>query len=358
MIEQIDFSKMTFLDRVAVAAREPVYSAALAWALGEESPLHLEKRIRILERLAEERFQIPTKITAQTEWKNIDLLFTVGVEPKPVCIAIENKIKAGESEEQLERYDKSLNDCAKTKEVRKIFLTLSGEQPSSGDGWKAVPYSKLRDALCEQCRDEEDPYLIDLCKSLSKLCAVADRVRTDEALAAYVFRDDDKGKVPPDLAGVVESMKLRKVVQRIWMNEVLNVLNDIGAIRPPWQTVLSESHGEAILDILAALPDAAEVAVGFQLQRRTLKLFCRPEPYPKKVTEEQSKRVDRVLEMLRNKFNIPHERRPTQSRGRGFRSFSYLAMPEGRNPESWAEKLNAHLEVLYSHFPDAKEVPK
>jgi len=101
-------------------------------------------------------------ISATTERKKIDLLLSVRREAGQVHVAIENKIKAAEEEQQLATHDQRLRQLSG--EVKKVFLTLTGELPRSGTGWKAVSYSALRDALSAQPASGSQP-LDDLCDS-------------------------------------------------------------------------------------------------------------------------------------------------------------------------------------------------
>lgn len=67
MCEMADFSTRTFLERVSLAAREPVYSAAFAWVLDDRSPLSLPERLAILEQISGTDLAGAKSINATTE---------------------------------------------------------------------------------------------------------------------------------------------------------------------------------------------------------------------------------------------------------------------------------------------------
>jgi hypothetical protein len=67
MQQRADFSKVTFLEHVSLAAREPVYSAAFAWALGDRSPLPLQQRLAVVAALSDADTTGGRSIGATTE---------------------------------------------------------------------------------------------------------------------------------------------------------------------------------------------------------------------------------------------------------------------------------------------------
>jgi hypothetical protein len=347
---QNDFSARTFLERVSLASREPVYSAALAWALEDLSPLPLWERLAVLEQLTGVTFDGAKSISATTEWNRIDVLLTVRWDTFEAHIAIENKIKASEGERQLGRYDDTLGVLQGS--VHKIFLTLAGEAPRSGQGWKAVSYAALHEAIARQ-PGANDPYVSDMCRALARLATTATSARNNDALAATVFGDQPAPE-PSRVSAYVSEMRLGKVVQRIWMAELASRLD----VPAPWQIWIDESHGQALLNVQAALKDTPGYLVGTQLQGRTLKVFCHPYPPPSQASSEQHRQVESVLTRVRLGLNLGAAARASKGPSRGFRSFSVAKLPEGRCIDDWAEACSPLVDRMITAFPDVQAVPQ
>jgi PD-(D/E)XK nuclease superfamily len=348
MSQRADFNKTTFLERVSLAAKEPVYSAAFAWAIDDRSPLPLGQRLTIVAEVFGADTTGGRSISATTEKNKIDLLLSVKGDAGEVHVAIENKIKAAEGELQLAAYDQSLGQLSG--EVKKVFLTLTGESPRYGIGWKPVSYSVLRDALCAQPASGS-PSMDDLRDALTRLVAVADEARVNPRLAAVAFKDEEAGAandVPSyDINSYVEEMRLKMVVQRIWMTELRARLS----IVPPWKITIGESHGQALMDVEAALQEPPGYAVGVQLQRCTIKAFCKPHPYREKASEDQHQMVEIILPIIRSALSLSDDLKASRSRARGFRSYPVAILPRGRNLNQCIGTLEPLLKRLYSGLP-------
>jgi hypothetical protein len=338
----LDFAARTFLERVSLAAREPVYSAALAWMLDEGSPLTLQQRLAVLAAISGSRAE-GTRMSAETEWNDLDVLVTVEGPFGHRYVAIENKIKATEGHEQLAVYDAQLATLSGP--VTKVFLTLTGEPPRSGSEWKPVPYGALVGAL--RSLRATNHYVGDLCDALGRLVLVSEAAQAnDGGLASFAFDDPDV----PELTSVhdfVDDMRLQKVVQRVWMTALAREL----ALAPPWQMAIAETHGQALFNAEARLRAPLGFVVGLQLQGRTLKVFCAPSPYPSKATLEQHETVAVILERLRARFSLGPKTQPSPRRTRGFRSFTVVRLPEGRVRSDWLAALRPHVDTLVSAFP-------
>jgi hypothetical protein len=335
----IDFRQRTFLEWVSRAASEQVYSAAFAWLLSEQSDLSLAQRLDVVAKLTYADTSKGRSIAVRTEWKDIDLLLTIDLPAGPLVVAIENKIKAAEGEGQLGHYDRHLQN----QRVKKLFLTLNGEQPSSGAEWRAISYSEFLDAIRAQRAASE--YVADLCSAMARLIAVAETAGLDGGeLASKAFRD--RGAPHSAIASYMEDLRLNMVVQRIWFSKLRSAIN----VMDPWKWNIKETNGEALLDIKAALQDDPGYVIGIQLQNRALKLFCSPDPYPKQADQEQHDTVDTILERCRRLFGLPEGLRATRSRQRGFRSFPIAKLPPGRHLHQWVEIVEPHVQRLQSGF--------
>jgi hypothetical protein len=141
----------TFFDYIACADNEKVHSQTIGWLLSNNcKALNAEQKSSFLRKITNEddkNFEIEE---VWMERANIDIL----VLCKNDIIVIENKIKASESESQLNKYEEILEngDLSNLNENRNkpiyIFLTLDGES-ASHHGYKNVAYEELLNTLVE-----------------------------------------------------------------------------------------------------------------------------------------------------------------------------------------------------------------
>lgn len=337
----MNWGTRTFLERVSLAAREPVYSAALAWALDEQSPLPLSQRLGIVEAFAGLEIKGGTSMIATTEWNDVDLLLTIAFPSGPIHVAIENKIKAVERKQQLAVYDQVLAQLPGR--VVKLFVTLTGEMPLSGVAWQPVTYGKLLEAL--RLQSSTSVYVTDLCEAIARLVSVADSARADETVSAIAFGDADAPDAT-EISSYIEEMRLQKVVQRVWMAELGRRL----AVGRPWTIAIGETRGQALLNVDAALSDRVGFVVGMQLQSRTLKAFCHPSPYPTKATQDQHDEVEAILGTMKAALSLPQSAKPSSRKSRGFRSYSVATLPPIRNHDTWLSVVSVHVLRLVSTF--------
>ena len=337
--------KKSFIEWVSLGAREPVYSAALAWFFSPDSKLPLRERLAVIQAISGLRTSKATAISVLTEWNKVDLRLELQFDSGTRYVAIENKIKATESKGQLARYDDALKTL--TPAPRKIFLTLLGELPSSGRGWKPVSYSALCRALRRQPRSGKNIYVHGLCLAMTQLVTVAEGAVKDEALAAGAFNDqrsDESG----EFTSYLEAMRLRGIVQRLWMSELSRRLR----VRRPWLVKVGETNGQAFWEVKAALKSRRGYVVGLQVQHRAIKAFCAPDPYPLKASKAQDRGVAKTIAAMPEKLGVKRAPKISRSRGRGFRSFTVRQLPEGRNLDEWARRVQPYVRRLQSVYGD------
>jgi PD-(D/E)XK nuclease superfamily len=330
-----------YLERLSVAAREPIYSAAIAWLFDDYySPLTIKERKSILNDLSGILIDDKCKITACTEWNNIDLLLTIEAETETQYLAIENKIKSFESTDQLKKYDEKLEKLTGHK-IFKIFLTLTGEEPISGSGWNPVSYEKLLTAIRSQSTSLKNPFVDDICLAMQRLVEFTKATSENRDLASFAFGDREPPLVNSAqytyFAKYIEKMKLTKVSQRIWMTNLVSALE----VPRGWRVKIGESNGQALVNIEAELKDHPKFLVGIQIQNHSMKVFCVPDPYPKKVDAEQVKIVDEVLQSMQLKMSGGGK--VSKPRHRGFSSFSISELPRNRDINNWVEQISPQL---------------
>jgi hypothetical protein len=343
VITMPDFDERTFLEYISLAAREPIYSAAFAWVLGEQSPLCLTHRLAVIAAPIGSESVKGQSIVATTEWNDIDLLLAVASGAGPIYIAIENKLKAAEGKSQLAVYDQRLASLPGT--VKKVYLTLTGEPTRSPSDWRPASYAVLLDVL--RAQPSSSQYVADLCSTIDRLVAASVAVRADGGgLASAAFGDEDAPDVN-ELTSYVVEMRLQKVMQRIWMTNLSQAMG----VQLPWSISIDETHGQALLNVEAALQDHPGCVIGLQLQWRALKAFCAPNPYPRVATAEQHRTVAAVLARIHSALALDNGVTPTPPRTRGFRSFRVAVLPPGRMLEEWVELVKPCIQKLMAAFP-------
>jgi hypothetical protein len=89
------------------------------------------------------------------EWNHIDLLLRIQTfDGDEIIIAIENKVKAFQGQEQLKRYRHRVENTYKSADHRLfIFLTRREEDPED-DAWATATYQQVHDIL-EDCLNEQ-----------------------------------------------------------------------------------------------------------------------------------------------------------------------------------------------------------
>lgn len=89
------------------------------------------------------------------EWNHIDLLLRIQTfDGDEIVVAIENKVKASQSQDQLKRYRQRVESTYKNADHwLYIFLTQREEEPED-DAWAAATYQQVHDIL-EDCLNEQ-----------------------------------------------------------------------------------------------------------------------------------------------------------------------------------------------------------
>lgn len=328
------------LESLAVA-RETVHSAMLAWLL-RTSDLPLGARSKILESLSGELPWAPTRITTETEWKKLDVLIRVGGdEVAPSLVALENKLKASEHDAQLEPYDRDLENSGDPV-IAKVFLTLVGDKPTSGSGWRAASYADLAGGLEKAARISENRYLTDYRELVQRLVA-ADRLASNcPPYAAYVFHDPlSSADIVPGFKDYVQQCRLYATLQRSWFGEIVRCLDSAAQ---GWMVKIAETHGAALIDFArVARRGSVKVKYGLQLQNWQLKAFAVRNSDGDRITVEQ------VFEEIRNAVDVSPAAKLTADRGRGFRSFSLnikRSRDERYDQSVWARDIAKTLRLL------------
>ena len=136
-------------------------------------------------------------VTVRREWKHIDVL--IDVEDPPLVVAIENKIRAGEHSNQLERYREVVGREFGDKPSLFVFLTREGDEPSD-EAWVPYDYGSLQRSLERTLRVHGDAVGDEVKVFLGHyLSVLRSRFMDDEKIDALVERIYRQHRVALDL---------------------------------------------------------------------------------------------------------------------------------------------------------------
>ncbi len=131
----------TFFEYVGIAGLERLNSQIIAWVFaGDNKILTPEEQVRLLNRVFEPKVASTAINAVLTEDRYVDII----IEAEPRVVVIENKLKAGERDRQLETYEEHIKNLSDYKERAEFFfLTLIGDMPRSSKSWRPVEYDRL-----------------------------------------------------------------------------------------------------------------------------------------------------------------------------------------------------------------------
>ena len=372
--DAVCFEPVSFFEALASTARETTYTAALAWLLGEYSDLELQERARLLSSILPEEgvFEPDSveEISCQTEWNKIDLLITIKLtgSEEPKYIAVENKIKASQYSGQLAKYDDALT-TSEIDPIEKLLLTLRKEGPKSGLDWKPVTYDELICCLEDElicCLEEVDNArsgsLTDYLRALKRLVAVRDCKNID--IISCAFKDKKANIENRPIAAYMLNMRLNLVLQQSWFDRFIRKTecSETECSEEVKSFTHGESRGQALLNLNEEEAyEGAPFSVGVQLQRHSLKLFCRllepSEGSKAQRTESNENRHearDRALRRIQTHLRNSKDKnyRISGTERSKFRSITIAQMPYDRCLDQWSAELINGLQQL----SDCKEI--
>ncbi len=334
-----------FVEAVACAMSENVYSAALAWLLST-GDLPAEARVSILRALAHALPENTTIRHAEREWRDIDVLVHVVVEGKPGVVAIENKIKAIEHSQQLTKYDRALAE-AKLHAHTKVFLTLLGTAPVSGNRWEPARYRGLLAGLHRAKEIEpRHRYLEDFTSAVARLAVAIDLVVSKPTFARIAF-GEVAGEQAPGFAHYVSRAGLSSTLGQAWMAQLGRLsVGDGGSV---WSIKAAETHGEPLVNIERVVElRGVAVNMGLQLQNWRLQAFAEPHPYKdvKNASAAQRAAVDACIESMKDALALPQLRRSGPPKAKYHRGLPLGAEAESFDAARWAEVIKELLPRL------------
>lgn len=341
---RMSFDPLSPIELMSLGDRERVHTALLAWLLGEHSPLEPGRRGQLAGMLAGEAAWEVTRTSSRTEVKHLDVLVALESDAQTRLLAIEAKLKSREHSSQLARYDVDL--AAQGHRCAKVFLTLIGDDPESGTGWRAVSYAQLAAAvrLATTGAAGANLYVVDYMGMLERL-ALAARVASSSAGARVAFGESTE-EVPEHAGFVayVSHLRLQKLLQQVWMSELrAAVLREWASGLPAgWHSEIDETNGAALLNFLTTTLHPG-YCVGLQLQHRSCKMFCYPvTSKDTRPTAEQIRGAAAVLEQARVCAGV--DARPSATRSQGFTSVTLVKIAGAeRDLATWAKAVGGAL---------------
>ncbi len=343
---QPDFADESPIELMALADVERVHSALLAWVLGHASPLAPDARARVLAALTGSPMDGITEAIGEVERGRLDVRINVRSPSGDRAVAIEVKLKAEESDDQLARYEARLAPG-----TAKVFLTPGGDPPETGSGWHPVSYETYLAALRSEQPVSRPEFFSDYLALLSRIVVALRRVCAEPSFAAFVFDEaDTSGEVALDC--YVSRLRVAQLLQRAWLSELRRALLLLRPLAAGWNSTIQTGSRSAsgLLDFytVAAHPP---FRVGLQVQGRTLKMFSHPSPYDGSLRNESAE----LLERMRAAGRIMG--RVNRDRTKGFWSVSMAKVPSARRIADWAPLLRKALDDVERAVAVTARVP-
>lgn len=223
-----------------------------------------------------------------TEYKNIDVL----IRADDVVFAIENKIKIGQHDNQLETYYKILiNDFKVTPYC--LYLSLIGEN-SHDENWKSKSYKDLLNVLSridlKNPKNFQEQIFNEYVDSLRRLVGIFEEFSKNHHKFWQVFLDGSKTKdekrellegdyYENDDQKYVAFNNLETIFQKFFLLTIAKGLNlNLDSDKLP-KAHIDESRGNALLHIDIRKGDDKDFLWGIQFQSETVKITYSKKDY-------------------------------------------------------------------------------
>jgi hypothetical protein len=289
-----------FFEAIGLADVERVHSQVLAW-LFESNFLSVAQKSDILAKLvgiAEDCSQL----SVYTEHEYIDVL----IKTASSLIAIENKIKSAEHDDQLLRCEEALRKKAKS--IKLIYLSLCPEI-ATHRSWIYRTYADLHLALLQHVFISpacfEESAFNEYVKVVQRLVEVvrafdADHTRfknvfTDGSLTKYEKRNRPSGYLPDQ--DFVRRNQLETPLQRYFLTKIRDEILPASA-----DCRVEESHGVALLHVLLAKHPVGGTVFQWavQFQGTTAKLNCLAWYYDESISDQLPSEVKKDFKLIKS----------------------------------------------------------
>ncbi len=148
-------NRVNIFDILGFSKKEIRHSFMLVWFMDPKGNHGLGDGFlrRSIERTTQDRLSDYNSFEAKREVNNIDLLAVSKKEKYVFCI--ENKIKAPEHDDQLNRYKNDLEATYPDYKKVLVFLSPTGKEPSDPENWIVMGYREILEILEETVQEKE-----------------------------------------------------------------------------------------------------------------------------------------------------------------------------------------------------------
>ena len=343
--------RQNFFESLGFADVERIHSQMLAW-LFESDVLGPSQKSQILERVVGKAGEYKV-LDVFTERERIDIL----IETVSSFIAIENKIKIGEHDDQLNRYRQALEREAKPSEF--VYLSLVPVAICASD-WTFKTYAELYDILLQYRFGTPANFpeyaFNEYVEAVGHLAKIVREFDKDHTKFPNVFEDGsltkreklEKSRREPeytDLQNAVRTNQLETPLQRYFLEKIRRcILPETADYR------IEESHGVANINIVIAKRSigGSEFDLAVQFQGRTSKLNCYAHDY------KNSKRDQLLAEVLAHFTDLAkrHKLRVNPGQTKAYISLSKALVFE------WSDLFETIVESYQTAYNDLSEIGK
>jgi hypothetical protein len=311
--------RQNFFEVIGMADVERVHSQMLAWIF-ESTVLAAARKSEILSELTGQAGEYAV-LRVSTEHDHIDVL----IETEAAVIAIENKIKITEHDEQLARYEESLADHVLPR--RYVYLSLLPEAITNSH-WTVKSYGELHSALVRHVfaspRDFDEHAFNEYVEAVSHLAGVVALFDADHRQFTNVFTDGGRTKRDKRIRvsayttpqNYVRSNQLETALQRHFLEKIRSqILPSSGTSR------ISETRGVALLHVVVASRSIRGMIFEWavQFQGNAVKLNCYARDYEKSRCDQLPAEVMADFKALRTEQGL---RGPNPGRTKAYVSLS------------------------------------
>lgn len=288
---------MSYFEFIQRASVEKTHSAAIAWILSDKNNMSRKQREEIYMGVFNIKL-VDSDILVCTEYKGIDILIRNGLS----IIAIENKIKISEHDNQLFRYDDILKqEFDNNYKVHKYYLSLLGEEPDNKK-WKVITYDDLLKFLkiCYGNNEIVDDYI----SNLDRLISIKNEFNKEHRKFKSVFKDgslkksDKLNKYDGDEnLSYIALNNLETILQRYFMSKIMMDVKEKFKIKK-----VGETRGIALIDlkkpvkISQIIISGKEVDIGIQIQGKAIKIQFENGYYDNGIKKNNDIELCRILD--------------------------------------------------------------
>ena len=329
--------RQNFFEVIGMADVERVHSQMLAWVF-DAHVLTSAQKSEVLAELTGRPIKCD-EYRVSTEHDHIDVL----IETESAIIAIENKIKITEHDQQLTRYQRSLEHHALPQHF--VYLSLLPESVTNSM-WIPKTYAELHSELSRHAftspSNFDEHIFNEYVQAVGHLAAVVKAFDQDHTQFLNVFTDgrltkrDKRVRVSAytNLQNYVRANQLETTLQRHFIARIRDRV-----VPASVTSRIEETHGAAFLHIVIASRSIGGLIFDWavQFQERTVKLNCSAHDYARSTCNQLPREVMADFQILADKHHSLSLNRP--------RTKAYVSLSKKLNFD-WSDTLE---EIMKAH---------